>query len=131
MLSPVRSFSSVGTGGLTGTIPFQVDKNPVAEAHKKQLKDLKQVTKLRFREQGNILTSKFSIFTAMMQYIEKKNLPVDLGLRLKGHFEFQYRKKLENQASSLVDLPRSLMLDAPQSIFLSNFDFVEQLLTVG
>jgi hypothetical protein len=40
------------------------------------------------------------------QFIESKNLPLDLGVRLQNHFEFQYRKTLENQASELVELPR-------------------------
>ena len=49
----------------------------------------------------------------VLQFIEHKNLPVDfkLGVLLKRHFEFQYRKTLENQASSVVDLPRFFMHD--------------------
>ncbi len=46
-----------------------------------------------------------------LQFIESKNLPHDLGNRLQNHFEFQYRKTVENQAGTLVDLPRYNMIE--------------------
>ena len=67
---------------ILGTIlNYMVDKDPVAEAHKKEMEELRQ-------------------------FIEVKNLPPDLSIRLCKHFEFQYQKAVENRASSSVRLPR-------------------------
>ena len=70
-------------GNVLGTLlNYMVEKDPVAEAHKKLLEELQQ-------------------------FVERKNLTTDLTARLFGHFEFQYQKDIENRASSSVRLPRS------------------------
>jgi len=85
-------------GFILGTLlNYMVDKNLVAEAHKQQMADLKQ-------------------------FIESKNLPLDLGIRLQNHFEFQYRKTLENQASELVELPRSLAVKVSECKYRAVID---------
>ena len=69
-------------GVILGTIlNYMVEKDPVAEAHRRQLEEL-------------------------ARFAEDKNLPQELGTRLFKYFEFQYQKAVENRASSSIQLPR-------------------------
>ena len=61
-----------------------VDKDPVAEAHRRQMEEL-------------------------ARFVESKNLTPELAHRLFNHFNFQYQKAVENRASSSVPLPRQVM----------------------
>ena len=58
-----------------------LDKDPVAENHKREMEEL-------------------------AQYIEGKQFSTELSTRLANYFKFQYQKAVENRASSLVPLPR-------------------------
>ena len=69
-------------GFILGTLlNYMVDKDPVAEAHRRQLEEL-------------------------ARFVEGKNLTPELAHRLYNHFNFQYQKAVENRASSSVPLPR-------------------------
>jgi hypothetical protein len=71
------------TGVIFGTvINYMNERDPVEEAHKKQMEDLHT-------------------------FLDSKQLPQDLRERIVKHFEFQHKKAIENK-SSRVDLPRSL-----------------------
>ena len=71
------------TGVIYGTIiNYMNERDPVEEAHKKQMEDLHT-------------------------FLDSKQLPSDLRERIVKHFEFQHKKAIENK-SSRVDLPRSL-----------------------
>ena len=63
---------------------FLLDKDPVAENHKREMEELSQ-------------------------YIESKQLSSELSSRLINYFKFQYQKAVENRASSSVPLPRYSM----------------------
>lgn len=69
-------------GFILGTLlNYMVDKDPVAEAHRRQMEEL-------------------------ARFVEAKNLTPELAHRLFNHFNFQYQKAVENRASSSVPLPR-------------------------
>jgi hypothetical protein len=69
-------------GYILGTLlNYMMDRDPVAEAHKRELSEL-------------------------ARFAERKQLTPELTGRLMGHFKFQYQKAVENQASASVPLPR-------------------------
>ena len=69
-------------GNILGTLlNYLVDKDPVAQAHKKNMEELNQ-------------------------FIEAKLLPPETASRLFKHIEFQYQKTKESLAQASVQLPR-------------------------
>ena len=69
-------------GNILGTmLHYMVDNDPVAHAHKVQMEELHQ-------------------------FIDNKHLPPEISSRLINHFEFQYRKAVDNRAGELIQLPR-------------------------
>jgi len=85
-------------GMILGTLlNYMVDKDPVAEAHKKEMEELDQ-------------------------FIENKKLTMELGNRLRSYFEFQYQKMVENRASSSVRLPRSLLIKVSECKYKDALD---------
>ena len=70
-------------GSILGTIlNYLVEKDPVAQAHKKNVEELHQ-------------------------FIEAKVLPPETASRIFTHVEFQYKKTKESLAQESVQLPRS------------------------
>ena len=78
---------------LGAIINYTVERDPVAEAHKKMMDDL-------------------------LHFTEQKQLPPDLTERIYRHFEFQHRKAIENQ-SNHIQLPKSLQIKVANSKFRS------------
>jgi hypothetical protein len=69
-------------GNILGTLlNYLVDKDPVAQAHKKNVEELSN-------------------------FIEAKLLPPETASRLFTHVEFQYQKTKESLAQESVQLPR-------------------------
>ena len=94
-------------GNILGTLlNYMVDKDPVAEAHKKEMEELRQ-------------------------FIENKNLTPELASRLLGHFEFQYQKAVENRASSAVNLPRYARCPIKSYHFSARGRIVEETRSAG
>ena len=81
---------------LGAIINYTVERDPIAEAHKKMMDDLQQFTR-------------------------RKQLPPELTERIYRHFEFQHRKAIENQ-SSHIQLPKSLQIKVASSKFRSVID---------
>ena len=79
-------------GFILGTLlNYMVDKDPVAEAHRRQMEEL-------------------------ARFVEAKNLTPELAHRLYNHFNFQYQKAVENRASSSVPLPRCSIASVKESV---------------
>lgn len=78
---------------LGAIINYTVERDPIAEAHKKTMEDVQL-------------------------FVSRKQLPTELTERIYRHFEFQHRKAIENQSSD-IKLPKSLQIKVANSKFRS------------
>ena len=78
---------------LGAIINYTVERDPVAEAHKKTMEDAQL-------------------------FVARKQLPPELTERIYRHFEFQHRKAVENQSSD-IQLPKSLQIKVANSKYRS------------